>query len=267
MKLKIALLFLAVAVVALAVTLFVTRQKAETQRQQDLSQIEYNSNQWLQAQAKLDEEKQVAVSLNRELDVQKKAYVDLSNVVTQTTAKLSATAATLEQTSAALKAAQETVAEREAKIAELESQNSALDQRAADLTAALANLATQIDETRRKLAASEGDKAFLEKELKRLMVEKADLERQFNDLVVLRAQVAKLKEELNISRRLDWIRKGLFSAGEQKGASQLLQGRNAPGKQPKAPMHYDLNVEVSADGSVRVIPPLTNAPAGTPAPQ
>lgn len=100
MKLKIALLFLAVAVVALAVTLFVTRQKAETQRQQDLSQIEYNSNQWLQAQAKLDEEKQVAVSLNRELDVQKKAYVDLSNVVTQTTAKLSATAATLEQTSA-----------------------------------------------------------------------------------------------------------------------------------------------------------------------
>ena len=25
-------------------------------------------------------------------------------------------------------------------------------------------------------------------------------------------------------------------------------------------MHYDLNVEINADGSVKVIPPLTNAP-------
>ena len=35
-------------------------------------------------------------------------------------------------------------------------------------------------------------------ELKRLMAEKAELERQFNDLAVLRAQVSKLKEELSI---------------------------------------------------------------------
>jgi hypothetical protein len=34
--------------------------------------------------------------------------------------------------------------------------------------------------------------------------------------------------------------------------------------QPKAPKPaYDLNVEVSADGSVKVIPPLTNRPAAT----
>jgi hypothetical protein len=81
---------------------------------------------------------------------------------------------------------------------------------------------------------------------------------------VLRAQVAKLKEELNVSRRLEWIRKGLFPAGEQKGASLLIQGANAPKKPAKPEGNYDLNVEVSADGSVKVIPPLTNAPAAPP---
>jgi len=138
-----------------------------------------------------------------------------------------------------------------------------LDKKAADLSLSLTNLTVQIAETQRKLAASEGDKAFLEKELKRLMGEKAELERQFNDLVVLRAQVAKLKEELNIARRLEWIRKGLFAVEEQKGAQLLMQ------RQPvaKTTNVYDLNVEVNADGSVRVIPPLTNGPAVTPPPK
>jgi hypothetical protein len=93
------------------------------------------------------------------------------------------------------------------------------------------------------------------------MAEKAELERQFNDLEVLRAQVKRLKEELNVARRLEWIRKGLFPAGEQKGASLLMQGANAPKKPAKPQDNYDLNVEVSADGSVKVIPPITNAPS------
>jgi hypothetical protein len=95
------------------------------------------------------------------------------------------------------------------------------------------------------------------------MTEKAELERQFNDLDVLRKQVAKLKEELSIARRLEWIRKGLFAASEQKGAQGLLM--KGPGAVPAARTdtsnHFDLNVEVNADGTVRVIPPLTNNPA------
>ncbi|OQB93921.1 MAG: hypothetical protein BWX84_00364 [Verrucomicrobia bacterium ADurb.Bin118] len=46
-------------------------------------------------------------------------------------------------------------------------------------------------------------------------------------------------------------------------AAALLQGKNAPRKPPKPPVHYDLNVEVGADGSLRVIPPLTNPPAAS----
>ncbi len=52
------------------------------------------------------------------------------------------------------------------------------------------------------------------------MAEKAELERQFNDLAVLRAQVSKLKEELSVARRLEWIRQGLFASTEQRGRAE-----------------------------------------------
>ncbi|HSU56424.1 MAG TPA: hypothetical protein VLT36_20360, partial [Candidatus Dormibacteraeota bacterium] len=109
-----------------------------------------------------------------------------------------------------------------------------------------------------------------EKELQRLIGEKSELERQFNDLTVLRAQVAKLKEELSVARRLDWIRRGLFANNEQKGAQKLMQGLQPATQVAKATPqpNYDLNVEITADGSVKVIPPTnsptainTNAPA------
>jgi len=107
----------------------------------------------------------------------------------------------------------------------------------------------------------------LEKELKRLLGEKPELERQFNDVNVVRAQVAKLREEMNIARRLEWMRSGLLASSDQKGAQKLMQGINpaspttTTGKAAHRP-NYDLNVEVTADGSVRVIPPpSTNSPA------
>jgi chromosome segregation ATPase len=171
----------------------------------------------------------------------------------------------LVQTEMALKTSQEETAKRDAKIAGLEAQNQALDKQAVDLSTAITNLTTQIEETKRKLATSEGEKGFLEKELKRLMAEKAELEKQFNDLTVLRAQVSKLKEELSVARRLEWIRQGLFASSEQRGAQKLMQGSAAtPVKAPKPA--YDLNVEVSSDGSVKVIPPLSNHPAVTNSP-
>jgi chromosome segregation ATPase len=170
---------------------------------------------------------------------------------------------TLTKTEVALKTSQEETAKRDAKIADLEAQNQALDKQAVDLSTAITNLNKQITETNRKLATSEGEKGFLEKELKRLMAEKAELEKQFNDLAVLRAQVSKLKDELSIARRLEWIRQGLFASTDQKGAQKLMQGPAASQAKPPPKPIYDLNVEVSADGSVKVIPPLTNRPAAT----
>ena len=44
-----------------------------------------------------------------------------------------------------------------------------------------------------------------------------------------------------------------------KGAQLLTRPTLAP--PPTSTTNYDLNVEIDADGSVRVIPPLTNSPA------
>jgi len=267
MKNQIGLIVLIVLCVALLVGLVVVRKQAGDQHTKDTETISDYSNRWVKTSGTLDEQKQVAALLEKDLDTQKKALADLTNNYLQVEANLAQTSSNLAKTDSALQASQQELAQRNAKISELETQNQALDKQALDLSAAITNLSTQIASTQRKLAASEGDKAFLEKELKRLIAEKTELERQFNDLSVLRAQVSKLKEELNIARRIDWIRQGLFANADQKGAQKLMQGISVPQMQARtAKPAYDLNVEVNADGSVKVIPPLagagaTNAPA------
>jgi chromosome segregation ATPase len=213
----------------------------------------------------LEEQQQVNAKFEKDLEAKNKGLADLTNTVTRLTANLGEVSANLSKTEETLKATQQEVVKRDAKISELENQNQALDKQALELGSAITNLTSQIADTQRKLSASEGDKAFLEKELKRMMSEKSELERQFNDLAVLRAQVAKLKEEMNVARRIEWMRQGLVASADQKGAQQLMKGLNVPQTQAKAQKPtYDLNVEVHSDGSVKVIPPLkdkeTNAP-------
>src|SRR2546429_8064858 len=130
-----------------------------------------------------------------------------------------------------------------------------------DLNTSISNLESQVAETQRKLEASEGDREILLKELKRLQAEKAELERRFNDLAVLRDQVRKLRDELSIARRLEWIRRGLY--GSERGAEKLQKGLAAAGPQT----NYDLNVEIKQSGGAKIVSPSTNAPAtNVPAP-
>jgi chromosome segregation ATPase len=257
MKNLIGVIIFAVLALGLGVMLFSTKKQAEQRHQKDAETILYHSNELVKTSRDLDEQRQVNIMLTNDLGVVRTEFANLTNKYTQTVV-------TLNKTEESLKASQNAVAERDQKIAALETQNRELDEKAIDLSAALTNLTTQIFETQRKLDASEGDKAFLEKELKRLMAEKAELERQFNDLAILRAQVSKLKEELSIARRLEWIRKGLFAADEQKGAQKLMNLRNQSAQTTTSSNAYDLNVEVNSDGSVKVIAPLTNAPATNP---
>lgn len=255
MKTTIGVIILAVICLGLGVVLFTTKKQATEEKRKDVETISTLSNKWVETDAKLTEQKQVNLTLEKDVETRKQLHAELTNKLTEVTTALL-------KTEDVLKASKEDVVKRDAKIADLEKQNHELDLKAADLSTAITNLTTQIADTRRKLTASEGDKAFLEKELKRLMSEKAELERQFNDLVIVRAQVAKLREELNVARRLEWIRKGLFATDDQKGAARLM---TKPATVPAAaPGHVDLNVEVNADGSVKVIPPLTNAPAAPP---
>ena len=265
MKNQLGIIILILLCVGLIVALVVNQKQATTLHTEDTLTILDKSNQLVQTTSDLEEVRKVNTDLNKDLDVRKSELLTLTNHLNEVSGTLAKTEDFLKTTREQM--ARE-VAERDAKITALESQNLALDQRALELNGAITNLTSQIDDTQKRLAASEGDKAFLQKELARLMTEKAELEKQFNDLKVLRTQVAKLQEELTISRRLEWIRQGLFARDSKKGAQLLMENKTPAfpatprtNGQPAA-AKYDLNVEVSSDGTVKVIPPLTNAPAG-----
>jgi len=264
MKNRIGAIVLVLLCLALGIGLLASRKQASDLQQQDSERIDTLSNKWVKTSSELEEQKQVAAMYEKDLDAKKKALGELTNNFSKVSADLSQTSAKLASTESALQTNQLELAKRDARISELESQAQDLNKQASDLGNQLTNLTTQIADTQRRLAASEGDKAFLEKELKRLIAEKAELERQFNDLTVLRAQVAKLKQEMNIARRLEWIRQGLFARTDQKGAQQLMQGAGTGVTPVKAVKPaYDLNVEVNADGSVKVIPPFSDLPKTT----
>jgi DNA repair exonuclease SbcCD ATPase subunit len=256
MKNRIGVVILVVVCVGLGVGLIGIKRQADNEKTKDIESIQNLSNKWNVAANQLDEAKQVNAELRKDLDNEKKNFGELTNNYSQVSANLA-------QTETSLRTSEQEIAKRDVRIVDLETQNKALDQRAQDLSLDITNLSAKIDDTQKKLLASEGDKSLLEKELKRMVAEKAELERQFNDLTVLRAQVAKLREEQMIARRMDWTARGVYAAAEQKGAQRLISGLVAP-SQAKAPKpNYDLNVEVTSDGSVRVIPPMTNGPAAT----
>jgi len=257
MKPKILIPILALLVLGLAIFLFVSRRTVGEQTQQ----IATLSNEWQKASIRVSDLTQVNTTLEKDLAKRSTEYLSLTNAYSQALATLSKTEGDLKQTEDSLKLSKEELAARDAKINQLEAQNQELDAKSVQLTGALAVLTAQIDATQKKLSAAEGDKEFLQKELNALLTQKAELERQLNDLEFLRAQVAHLRSELSISRRLEWIRRGLFSPGDQKGAQQLLQSGPGARANPGRTNNYDLNVEINADGSVKVIAPLTNAPA------
>lgn len=258
---NILIILLLVLSVVLGIGLVVRNNKANVEKQKDFSHITQLSNEVVEVRGKLDDQKNVNVTLEGNVTELKSALgqsktmaQEVSNKLAATEATLGTTSANLAKTEADLKASQEEVAKRDARIQELTGQNEELTKKEADLTAALNNLEKQITDTERRLAASEGDREFLLKELKRLQAEKAELERQFNDLVVLRDQVRKLKEELSIAKRLDWIRRGIYGAQGAKGA-ELLRKPSTPAA-AKAP---NLEVEVRQSGEVN-IQSGTNAP-------
>jgi chromosome segregation ATPase len=263
MKTKIFIAVLLVIAIGLCIGLISVKNQAEEQHKQYADQIAIASNQLSETSLKLEEQKQTNLNLTNDLAARRDDIAKYSNSLTEVKGNLAKTEADL----AAQKAE---TAKRDARIADLEAQTNALDKQAIDLKTSIGNLETQITDTQKKLDAAQGDKAFLQGELKRLIAEKTELENRFQDLVVLRAQVKKLKDELSLSRRLQWIREGVFARENEKGAQRLMQGEGsqpvvasvgpAP---PPGTNALDLNVEVNSDGSVKVIAPLANPPATT----
>ena len=258
MKTRLGVIVLAIACIVLVIALLATKQQADHQRRKDADTILDFSNQWVATSANLDELRQVNLILTNDLDTTRQRLLMLSNQTAEASDKL-ASAETV------LKDAQDQLANLNGRVGDLETQNRMLDQQVLALTNLITSLNAQIDATQTKLAGAESDKTFLGNELKRLTAEKAQLERKFNSLTALHTQVRKLHDELVVSRRLEWRRGGVSSASGKKGAEMLMErnwAENASASPGRSP-HYDLNVEVGSDGSIRVIPVPTNAPALT----
>jgi chromosome segregation ATPase len=256
MNTKIAIVILAVVCAGLGVALVATKKQNDEQRKKDADAILDFSNQVVTASENLDELRQVNLRLTNDLVVVEQQASQLTNSLNEASSVLAATKTSLQ-------GAQDQIANLNGRISDLEAQNKVLDDRANTLSNTLAALNAQIADTEQKLANSETNNVFLEKELQQQIAQRAELERKFDDLNEVRAQVKKLRDELFVARRLQLMR---ASATEQKGA-QLLVERVVPATNAaaaKLPPHFDLNVEVGSDGSVHIIPPLTNAPAAAP---
>lgn len=252
MNAKALAVFLVIICLGLGGVLYYRHTQAVQEKKQDVAVIEKFSNDWSQVSQRYEEQKLVNLSLERDLETRTQELKAFSNNLASTTANLSRTQ---NESKAAAEAARAEMLKRDAKIAELESERDGLTKKMADLTSSIGSLEAKISDTQKKLDASEGDREFLLKELKRLQTEKAELERQFNDLALLREQVRHIRDEMSITRRLEWIRRGLYGSF-MKGGERLQKGFQAAAPQT----NYNLNVELNRDGTVKIIPPVTNAP-------
>lgn len=254
MKTKVVIIVLAVACVGLAIAFLVAKKQVEDQRNADLSSINEFSNQVVGASEHLKELGQVNLSLSNDLATAQQQTSLLSNTLADANAALA-------DAKTSLAGAQETITNLNTRISDLEAQNRVLDDQSQSLSNRIVDLTTQIEDTKTKLAIALTNANFLQTELQKQLVAKAELEHKFYDLDELRAQVKKIKEALFVARRM-----AMNNANDGKKGGEMLIDHSPP---PAAtarhlpPGSYDLNVEVGSDGSVKVIPPpaSTNSPA------
>lgn len=208
------------------------------------------SNRWDAVRRSLGEQKLVNESLETNLTERARQLESLR-------AEIATLAEDLKRSRAETRLAHDEIAKRDSQITALEGRNVDLTHQMSDLQDAIAVLERQIAEAERRLAASEGNRQELLAELRRLQDEKLELEKQLNDLAFLREQVRKLREELTISRRLDWIRRGIYAPSPKKGAEALADMKFGPSSAESS--QPSLDVELRRSGEVSINAP-TNAP-------
>ena len=262
MKIKVVIVILALASLGLGIAWLLTKKQADEQHASDVNSITEYSNQVVDAHEHLKEAGQVNLTLSNDLASSQQQLTLSAEQAAQLSNRLTVASTTLAETKTSLISAQETLTNLNTRVADLEARNQQLDQQSEALHASLTQLTEQIESTKNQLAVTQTNAAFLQGELQKQLAQKAELEHKFNDLEALRGQVKKLKEEIFIARRREWMK----SDTSNKKGGELLMMHNAPaGSSPhKLPgTNYDLNVEIGSDGTAKVIPPPghTNNPA------
>jgi chromosome segregation ATPase len=208
------------------------------QKNASLGLINNYSNQWVEASLKLNEQKLVNLTLERDYATTAEDLKGYSN-------QLAAVNADLEnlrvQAKTVADVAGEHLREQDSRIETLQQEREGMNRNIGELSDAIANLESQIAETERKLAASTTEKAELLAELSRLKSEKEDLEKRFNNLAMVREQMRRLRDELSLSRRLEWLRQGLTGGPKHKSFATLA---SAATLNP----NFGLDVQLRSDG-------------------
>ena len=231
-------LLLIVCLVLGAALLYHLRTETKTTKDY-LDTICQISNRWHDVSLKLNEQKLVNLSLERDLSEALEGAHGLSNKLRRDFV----TTVTIPP------AASVPVPRPDPRLPALEEEKDGLTSQVDNLTGALERLDCELAETQRKLNASEGDRNALLRELKRIEADRSRLMVQFNDIALVREQLRKLKAEQAVNRRLAWIRHDVY--GSYKGAELL---RKSLASAPASSSAYDLNVEVNRDGAARVVP-------------
>src|SRR4026209_1623724 len=161
---KPALVILLLATLALGGGLFYRHTEAIKQEKQDTQVKNDLTNKLVETQRKYEEQEQLTMVLQTNLISQKGELNQTSNQLVKLMLDLNKTQ---KEAQAAAEAAKAEMAKRDQKISDLEAQNDQLDKQAIDMKAAISNLEKSIADTEKQLAASEGDREFLLKELKR----------------------------------------------------------------------------------------------------
>lgn len=243
MNAKVISAVLVVVSLGLAGALFVVSSRARKERQAATAASDQLKGELIRSETRLGEAMKEKATLETNL-VRRIAEVGLfSNKLDFIQAELSKTE---QEAKAAALAAQKEIEEREKAISGLKAEKDELTARMGELTRRLESVVGEIRETERKLATSEGDREVLKKELRRLMAEKADLEKRYNDLATLQEQMRKLREEAYVARRMEIIRKGVINF-DQKGAQLLKEGVRRAVSTNQGGANPELEVEFRTD--------------------
>ena len=250
MSARVVAIFLGLACLGLGGGLYYVQDQATKERRAAAAASDQYKAELVRSETKLVEQLKVNASLETNLVRRVEEAGLISNKLGFITAEL---AKTEQEAKAAAEKARLEIEERQKRIEGLKGDKDELTAKLDELNGKIGGLQNQIRETERRLAASDGDREILKKELRRMLTEKADLEKRFADLSELKAQVSRLREEAYVARRMELIRKGVINF-DQKGAVLLQQGirraaaTNAPAEGGR------LDVELRRDGTGRVLP-------------
>ncbi|MEY2409923.1 MAG: hypothetical protein QOF48_2593 [Verrucomicrobiota bacterium] len=219
------------------------------QGQTRLTDLNTATNQLAETRAKLAEQEKLTGFVQEKLDVRSTELTSVSNELVRANNQYAAVQTELKGAQNEIKTVQADVQVKGARITQLEAEKDEMTKKLGELAGQINTLDGQITETKRKLAAAEGDRSYLTKELARLQTDKADLLRQFNDLAVLRAQVALLRDEAAVNQRIAWTSQGVYATANRKGAEALLN-RPSPSTKPDP----SLDVELEKNGGAQIVP-------------